>query len=60
MPISTKIIDEIEKLPIKREEQELMKDLLSLEDGHGYKINKAYTDDIESYLKNHLNDEEGL
>ncbi len=60
MPISIKIIDEIDKLPIKKEKQKLMKDLMELEDGHGYQINKDYTKEIEKYLKKHLDDNEGL
>lgn len=51
MSISTKILAEIDNLPISEVEKKLMEDVLKVEDNGSNRFSKEYDDLIEKYIK---------
>lgn len=51
MSISTKILTEIDRLSIPKEDKKLMEDILRIEDNGSNRFSKDYDDLIEKYIK---------
>lgn len=51
MSISTKILEEIDNLPISKEDKKLMEDILKIEDNGSNRFSKDFDDLIEKYIK---------
>ena len=51
MSISTKILNEIDNLPISKDEKKLMEDILGIEDNGSNRFSKDYDELIEKYIK---------
>jgi len=52
MSISTKILAEIDNLPISEEDKKLMEDILRIEDNGSNRFSKDFDDLIDKYIKN--------
>lgn len=60
MPISEKIISEIEKLNVAEEFQSLMKEILSLEDDGVKRWKVQYESKLKAYLEENGKEEMGI